>query len=54
MKFWIDNDFIRFEIGELRGMMHKDYLCYEMTLYLAWVADGNIPEEWQPDMEEGN
>jgi hypothetical protein len=25
-----------------------------MVDYLAWVADGNTAEEWQPDMEEGN
>ena len=49
MNFWIDNDFVRFQIDDLRGIMHKDYLGYEMTVYLAWVADGNTAEEWQPD-----
>lgn len=49
MMFWLDGDFVRFEIDERRGLMHKDYIGEEMAAYLAWVAEGNTPGEWTPD-----
>lgn len=48
MNYWIDGDYIRFVVDENSGLMHKDHKGAEMDAYLAWVADGNTPEEWKP------
>jgi hypothetical protein len=36
------------------GWIPADPMNVDYVEYLAWVADGNTAEEWQPDMEEGN
>jgi len=46
-----DVTMIRFVIGdELRWIPTDDANC-DYQAYLAWVADGNIAEEWQPEQE---
>jgi hypothetical protein len=46
MMFWLEEDYIRFDIDDRHGLMHKDYVGVEMTAYLEWVAEGNTAEEW--------
>lgn len=49
MKYWIDGDLIRFFSDDKSGFVHKDFQCAELSEYLAWVADGNTAEAWNPD-----
>ena len=52
MNYFIDGDLIRFDFEDRSGYFHKDYECEQSVAYLAWVAEGNTAEEWQPDAVE--
>ena len=48
-QFWIDNDYVRFVIGDRSGLFSNTYEGEEKQQYLAWLAEGNTPEEWKAD-----
>jgi hypothetical protein len=50
VKYYIDGELIRFSAENASGLFHKDYVCQEQIAYLAWVADGNTADEWQPEI----
>lgn len=54
MMYWIDGDFIRFEIDDKRGFMPKDYTGEDMSNYLKWLDEGNEAELWTPIINEGD
>lgn len=45
MKYWIDGDRIRFDDGVNNGTFTSEATSHYQA-YLAWVAEGNIAEEW--------
>ena len=45
-QFWVDGDYVRFVIGDRCGLFSNTYEGEEKQQYLAWLAEGNEPEEW--------
>jgi hypothetical protein len=52
MKYWkVNENTIRFDDlnKEVAGIVTSEDLTGRWKAYLAWVAEGNTPEEWSPD-----
>ena len=45
MKYWTNGDRIRFDDGVNNGSFTEEYEIMYLP-YLAWLAEGNTPEEW--------
>jgi hypothetical protein len=48
MQYWIDGDKIRFDNGVDSGYFTPEATSH-YEAYLAWVAEGNTAEEWNPE-----
>lgn len=46
MRYWIDGDKIRFEGEEVSGFFTEGSGSSYEADYIAWLAEGNEPEEW--------
>ena len=46
IRYWIDDNFIRFEDENSSGMFTENDREGYYQKYLTWLAQGNTPEEW--------